>query len=137
MRLLLLGLALFGGSAFAQTSALLTWTPPTRFVDGSALNPATDLSGFGIYRDGERVGTAQGGVTTSYVDPIGFGTFEYCVTAIRTAAGTGAGLESDCSDSVSVTKVDGRVPERPSGLRAILEEIIAFLRRAFRSFPWV
>src|SRR5690606_187615 len=30
-------------------TALLSWTPPGAFADGTALNPATDLAGYRIY----------------------------------------------------------------------------------------
>ena len=40
--------------AFTDT-AKLSWTPPTTFVGGAPLNPATDLSGFRVYQ-----GTASG-----------------------------------------------------------------------------
>lgn len=81
----------------ADTSARLSWSVPTQYTDGTALNPA-DLSGYRAYH-GDAPGNLtdvrqiSGGTTTAYqFDDLALGTHYFAVSAVSTA-----GVESALS----------------------------------------
>jgi hypothetical protein len=94
-----------------DTSAKLTWDPPTTNVDGT---PCTDLAGYKAY-----VGLAPrsytqtidvGNATTYSITNLPEGTYYFAVTAYDTA-----GNESDYSNEVS--KKISVEPSAPSGCK--------------------
>jgi hypothetical protein len=95
-------------SAFTGSSAI-KWTAPTTFVDGTALNPATDLQGFRIYCGSASkqysttpAATIVGGTVATYtMNNLAVGTTYCAITAVTTAAL--GGLESALSNEASKT----------------------------------
>lgn len=109
--------------AFAAT---LTWTAPSQFTDGSTLTPATDLSGYNIYVDDVKAGTALP-TSTGAVIAVAFGPHAYFVTAVAKVSGK----ESAMSNVISNAGVpDTRTPKPPT----LVQAVIAFLKRLFGHF---
>lgn len=116
-----LALLVIGSSdAFART-VHATWTPPTQFTDGSALDPATDLSAFKFYCGTTLIGQAMPDATAT---DLTIGGAPCALTA--TAVGVN-GAESDMSNAVMI---DGLAPKPPT----LLDAVVAFLRRLFHFF---
>ena len=110
--------------SLAQCSVDLTWTPPTMYENGDALDPSTDLSGFGIYVDGARFDTASGGTTTAYTVTglaADGATHEFYATSIA----ADSGVESVMSNIDTKTCADMRRPEPPSNF---LAQLVAWLQ---------
>ena len=116
-------LAILAIAGIAQAATVqVTWNP----------NTEPDLSGYKIY-----YGTASG----VYGDPIDVGnvtghvmeitpqhgaTYYFALTAYDTS-----GNESGYSDEASCFVPDGRAPEKPTGLRAIIQAIISWFKGLF------
>jgi len=73
-------------SGFTST-AKLSWTPPTTFVDGSVLIPSVDLTGYKVY-SGTSSGVygapvlVSGGTSTTFTVTINAGTTYFAVSAV-------------------------------------------------------
>lgn len=116
---LFLGIALslfLASPALAAGKAILTWDA----------NTEPDLAGYKVY-----FGTASkkygspidvGKVTTKTIEPLQDGTYFFAVTAYDTS-----GNESGFSNEVSKT-IDSTPPSPPSGLKVLIEKIIALLK---------
>jgi chitodextrinase len=78
----------------------------------AASDPESGISGYIVYRDGERVATPSG---TSYTDGGLQPATEY---DYRVSAVNGQGLEGPRSDPASATTLDATPPSRPQGLVA-------------------
>lgn len=124
VRLFAAVLALVAFSAHGQ-SVTLEWEPPSQFTNGDVLNPATDLSGYGVYVDGARVATASNTVTSYQVTGLSYGPHDFWVTAIANN-----GNESAMSNTVARTIVDNRTPRPPR----LIDVILAWLRSIFGRF---
>jgi hypothetical protein len=114
------------GAAIAQTPPTMnvgiSWVPPSQYTDGSALNPATDLTGYNVlcattsapssYPLSHMVSNTATSVSRAeLVGALGleFGTTYYCVLrAIATNTKT-----SNRSNEVSFVLVDERTPGAP------------------------
>jgi hypothetical protein len=114
--------------AIAQGSATLTWVPPTKNVDGSAL---TDLASYRV-----SWGTAQGvypnsalvsnpAATSFVVSPLAAANWFFVVTAINSA-----GRESAFSNVATKTVAAGTTPSPPSGVA--LAQSLAFALQTSR-----
>lgn len=84
-------------------TALLTWTPPGAFTDGTALNPAIDLAGYRIYYGTDpsslqRIAEVDAGTTSFTVGSLARGKHYFAVTAI-----THGSAESSYSSTGSKT----------------------------------
>ena len=95
-------------------------------------NPDTDLAGYKVYQ-----GTASGqygepvdvGNVTGHVmeiTPQYGGTYYFAVTAYDTS-----GNESGYSDEATCFIPDGVKPEKPTGLRAIIQAVISWFKGLF------
>ena len=116
-------LAILAIAGIAQAATVqVTWNP----------NTEPDLAGYKIY-----YGTASG----VYGDPIDVGnvtghvmeitpqhgaTYYFALTAYDTS-----GNESGYSDEASCFVPDGRAPEKPTGLKAIIQAIISWFKGLF------
>ena len=116
-------LAILAIAGIAQAATVqVTWNP----------NTEPDLAGYKIY-----YGTASG----VYGDPIDVGnvtghvmeitpeygaTYYFALTAYDTS-----GNESGYSDEATCFIPDGRAPEKPTGLRAIIQAIISWFKGLF------
>lgn len=116
-------LAILAIAGIAQAATVqVTWNP----------NTEPDLSGYKLYH-----GTASG----QYGEPVDVGnvtghvmeitpqygaTYYFAVTAYDTS-----GNESGYSDEATCFIPDGRAPEKPTGLRAIIQAIISWFKGLF------
>ena len=116
-------LAILAIAGIAQAATVqVTWNP----------NTEPDLAGYKIY-----YGTASG----VYGDPIDVGnvtghvmeitpqhgaTYYFALTAYDTS-----GNESGYSDEASCFVPDGRAPEKPTGLRAIIKAVVSWFKGLF------
>ena len=123
MKKLLTILAILAIAGIAQAATVqITWNP----------NTEPDLSGYKLYH-----GTASGqygepvdvGNVTGHVmeiTPQYGGTYYFAVTAYDTS-----GNESGYSDEATCFIPDGVKPEKPTGLRAIIQAIISWFKGLF------
>lgn len=110
-----------------DTSATLTWTPPTQNTDGTAL---TNLAGYKVYRAATSAGVASatpttvaGNVTTHRFSSLAAGANFFGVTAYN-SAGAESGMSNIASKTVSATETQNRSvaitvnpkPNAPTGL---------------------
>lgn len=100
----------------------VTWTPPSTFEDGSALDPATDLAEYRFYCDTTQVYTAPNIATTIVMTDFRPQPCDLHATAVAIWGG-----ESGMSNVVAV---DGLRPRPPT----LLEAIVAWVRRLFSWF---
>jgi len=116
-------LAILAIAGIAQAATVqVTWNP----------NTEPDLSGYKLYH-----GTASG----QYGEPVDVGnvtghvmeitpqhgaTYYFALTAYDTS-----GNESGYSDEASCFVPDGRAPEKPTGLRAIIQAIVSWFKGLF------
>lgn len=116
-------LAILAIAGIAQAATVqVTWNP----------NTEPDLSGYKLYH-----GTASG----QYGEPVDVGnvtghvmeitpeygaTYYFALTAYDTS-----GNESGYSDEASCFVPDGRAPEKPTGLKAIIQAIISWFKGLF------
>ena len=116
-------LAILAIAGIAQAATVqVTWNP----------NTEPDLSGYKLYH-----GTASG----QYGEPVDVGnvtghvmeitpqhgaTYYFALTAYDTS-----GNESGYSDEATCFIPDGRAPEKPTGLRAIIQAIISWFKGLF------
>lgn len=123
MKKLLTILAILAIAGIAQAATVqVTWNP----------NTEPDLAGYRLY-----VGEASG----QYGEPVDVGnvtghvmeitpeygaTYYFALTAYDTS-----GNESGYSDEASCFVPDGRAPEKPTGLKAIIQAIISWFKGLF------
>ena len=123
MKKLLTILAILAIAGIAQAATInVSWNP----------NTEPDLSGYKLYH-----GTASG----QYGEPVDVGnvtghvmeitpqygaTYYFALTAYDTS-----GNESGYSDEATCFVPDGRAPEKPTGLRAIIKAIISWFKGLF------
>ena len=116
-------LAILAIAGIAQAATVqVTWNP----------NTEPDLSGYKLYH-----GTASG----QYGEPVDVGnvtghimeitpeygaTYYFALTAYDTS-----GNESGYSDEASCFVPDGRAPEKPTGLRAIIKAVVSWFKGLF------
>jgi len=116
-------LAILAIAGIAQAATVqVTWNP----------NTEPDLSGYKLYH-----GTASG----QYGEPVDVGnvtghvmeitpqhgaTYYFALTAYDTS-----GNESGYSDEASCFVPDGRAPEKPTGLKAIIKAVVSWFRGLF------
>ena len=121
MRYALFLLLLIPGLAFAQFSFTFSWVDPVERTDGTALDPATDLSGYRLQCSGpenaermvDRAATTADGNQRVYewTDAVQAGGMYDCrMSAIDTGD-----RESDWSNTASVPKF--AAPSAPTDLR--------------------
>ena len=123
MKKLLTILAILAIAGIAQAATVqVTWNP----------NTEPDLSGYKLYH-----GTASG----QYGEPVDVGnvtghvmeitpqhgaTYYFALTAYDTS-----GNESGYSDEATCFIPDGRAPEKPTGLKAIIQAIVSWFKGLF------
>src|SRR5690606_14517124 len=116
MRYLIVLALLCCGSAWAQCSVELSWTPPTAYTNGDPLDPATDLLGYRIYdSDGDLLASPAAGTQSYALGDLPYGDYTFTATAVATN-----GQESAMSNAASWSCVDNRVPEAPTNFFARL-----------------
>ena len=116
-------LAILAIAGIAQAATVqVTWNP----------NTEPDLSGYkiyygtasGVYGDPIDVGNVTGHVME--ITPQHGGTYYFALTAYDTS-----GNESGYSDEASCFIPDGVKPEKPTGLRAIIQAIVSWFKGLF------
>lgn len=113
--------------AHAQSGvdATLSWLPPDSYENGDALDPAVDLTGYGVFMNGVQVATAPNSASSFLVLDLPFGDNAFYITSIATN-----GLESVMSNVAVRTVVDDRVPNPPT----LIDVILAWIKRIFGWF---
>ena len=122
MKRLFLILAIIVMAAAAQAATVqVSWNA----------NTEEDLAGYNVYygtssgQYGEAITTADTSQLLTLTPDIGT-TYYFAVTAFDTS-----GNESDYSEEVSLFVGDGIAPEKPTGLKAIIQAVISWFRGLF------
>jgi hypothetical protein len=114
MRKFVIALMLFTFAMGANAGeATLSWTPPTSYVDGSAL-PASEITSYKIYYGQTNGGpyassvTVAGSFTSAVISGLAAGTWYFVATTVASN-----GQESAFSAQVSKTVVNTAKPNPP------------------------